>query len=228
MRESTYFPKLCLIQAATAGACALFDPLALPDLATAVEFSRRSSPHQGAARGAPGPGSDVGRDARPRSSADRSSIRRSPQRCSAIRRRSATARCRRPPRATLDKGHTRTDWSRRPLEPGTIAVRGRRRALSRAALSELCARRWKRPAAREWLYEETRGSSKGRPPSHRPEGAWKRLKGLDRLRPDSAPPQAAGAMARRSGDQTRQAARLDPGGRRLARDRGTHAGELLE
>src|SRR5687768_4856635 len=32
MRESTYFPKLCLIQAATSHACAVLDPLALPDL----------------------------------------------------------------------------------------------------------------------------------------------------------------------------------------------------
>jgi ribonuclease D len=32
MRESTYFPKLCLIQAATTDACAVLDPLALPEL----------------------------------------------------------------------------------------------------------------------------------------------------------------------------------------------------
>ena len=38
MRESTYFPKLCLIQAATADACVLIDPLALPDLQPLWQF----------------------------------------------------------------------------------------------------------------------------------------------------------------------------------------------
>ena len=57
---------------------------------------------------------------------------------------------------TLAKGHTRTDWSRRPSERGTVAVRGRRRALSRAAVCRICATRWKRPAACDWLYEDTR------------------------------------------------------------------------
>src|SRR5262249_38093105 len=32
MGESTYFPKLCLIQAASADFCTVIDPLALPDL----------------------------------------------------------------------------------------------------------------------------------------------------------------------------------------------------
>src|ERR1700754_1163347 len=32
MRESTYYPLLCLVQAATADACVLIDPLAVKDL----------------------------------------------------------------------------------------------------------------------------------------------------------------------------------------------------
>lgn len=38
MRESTYFPKLCLIQAATATHCVLIDPLALTELQPLWDF----------------------------------------------------------------------------------------------------------------------------------------------------------------------------------------------
>lgn len=38
MRESTYFPKLCLIQAAVPDAVAVLDPLTLPDLAPLWQF----------------------------------------------------------------------------------------------------------------------------------------------------------------------------------------------
>src|SRR5687767_6825241 len=38
MRESTYYPMLCLIQAATADACVIIDPLAVKDLQPLWEF----------------------------------------------------------------------------------------------------------------------------------------------------------------------------------------------
>ena len=56
MRESTYFPKLCLIQAANSGACAVLDPLTLPDLAPLWQFlaDRRRTKVLHAARQAQG------------------------------------------------------------------------------------------------------------------------------------------------------------------------------
>jgi len=38
MRESTYFPRLCLVQAATADHCVLIDPLAIADLSALWSF----------------------------------------------------------------------------------------------------------------------------------------------------------------------------------------------
>ena len=101
-----------------------------------------------------------------------------------IRRRSATASLVAERLGhTLAKGHARTDWTRRPLSAGAAAVRRRRRALSRAAVS----RSARRAAARGTARLAVRGDSRARadPSLYRtePEDAWRRLKGLDRLQP---------------------------------------------
>ena len=187
MRESTYFPKLCLVQMAAPGPsgstlCVLVDPLALPDLQPLWDFlndrSRIKVLHAArqdlevlmvAMRGAlHGPIFDT-------------------QIAAALLGQPAqigygalvAARLDR----QLEKGHTRTDWSRRPLSPEQLQYaeddvrylvplyQNLRDALEQAGRTS-------------WLYEETRELEQ--PSLHRtePEAAWKRLKGLDRLRPE--------------------------------------------
>lgn len=183
MRESTYFPKLCLIQAATVNACVLFDPLALPDLQPLWNFlnDRRRIKVLHAAR----------QDLEVMSVAMRDSTLSGPifdtQIAGALLGHPAqigyaalvAARV----GQTLDKGHTRTDWSRRPLSMEQLQyaeddVRylvplyvNLRDALEQAGRTQ-------------WLYEDTHELED--PSLHRtePEAAWKRLKGLDRLRPE--------------------------------------------
>lgn len=183
MRESTYFPKLCLIQAATAGACVLFDPLALPDLQPLWNFlnDRRRIKVLHAAR----------QDLEVMSVAMRGTTLTGPifdtQIAAALLGHPAqigygalvTARL----GQTLDKGHTRTDWSRRPLSQEQLQyAEDDVRYLVPLYLNlrdalELGGRT-------QWLYEDTRELED--PALHRtePEAAWKRLKGLDRLRPE--------------------------------------------
>lgn len=183
MRESTYFPKLCLIQAATVDACVLFDPLALPDLQPLWNFlnDRRRIKVLHAAR----------QDLEVMSVAMRDTVLGGPIFDTQI----AAALLGYPAQIgygalvaarlgqTLDKGHTRTDWSRRPLSMEQLQyaeddVRylvplyvNLRDALEQAGRTQ-------------WLYEDTRELED--PELHRtePEAAWKRLKGLDRLRPE--------------------------------------------
>jgi ribonuclease D len=188
MRESTYFPKLCLLQIAApepggAGAfCALIDPLAVPDLQPLWNFlnDRRRIKVLHAARqdlevllvamrvALAGPIFDT-------------------QIAAALLGHPAQigygALVAERLGQQLEKGHTRTDWSRRPLSPEQIQyaeddVRylvplylNLRDALEEAGRTQ-------------WLYEETRELEL--PSLHRtePEAAWKRLKGLDRLRPE--------------------------------------------
>jgi len=182
MRESTYFPKLCLVQMATPTHCALIDPLALPDLQPLWDFlndpSRIKVLHAArqdlevlsvAMRGAlAGPIFDT-------------------QIAAALLGHPAQIGYGALVAARLDhqleKGHTRTDWSRRPLSPAQLQYaeddvrylvplyQNLRDALEAAGRTQ-------------WLYEETRELES--PALHRtePEAAWKRLKGLDRLRPE--------------------------------------------
>jgi ribonuclease D len=183
MRESSYFPRLCLIQAATPTHCVLFDPLALSDLQPLWNFlnDRRRIKVLHAAR----------QDLEVLSVAMRDATLNGPifdtQIAAALLGHPAqigygalvTARL----GQTLDKGHTRTDWARRPLSVEQLQYaeddvrylvplyQNLRDALERAGRTH-------------WLYEDTRELE--HPALHRtePEAAWKRLKGLDRMRPE--------------------------------------------
>lgn len=182
MRESTYFPKLCLLQAATAEHCVLIDPLALPDLTPLWNFlnERRRVKVLHAAR----------QDLEVLSLAMGTTLNGpifDTQIAAALLGHPAqigygalvAARL----GQQLDKGHTRTDWARRPLSTEQLQyaeddVRylvplylNLRDALDQAGRTQ-------------WLYEDTRELED--PALHRtePEVAWKRLKGLDRLRPE--------------------------------------------
>lgn len=187
MRESTYFPKLCLVQMAAPAPdgttrCALIDPLAVPDLQPLWDFlnDRGRIKVLHAAR----------QDLEVLSVAMRGALN-GPIFDTQI----AAALLGQPAQIgygalvaaqlghQLEKGHTRTDWSRRPLSPEQLQYaeddvrylvplyQNLRDALDAAGRIQ-------------WLYEETRELES--PSLHRtePEAAWKRLKGLDRLRPE--------------------------------------------
>lgn len=182
MRESTYFPKLCLVQLATPTHCALVDPLAVPDLQPLWDFlnDRARIKVLHAAR----------QDLEVLSVAMRGALN-GPIFDTQI----AAALLGLPAQIgygalvasrlgqQLEKGHTRTDWSRRPLSADQLQYaeddvrylvplyQNLRDALEEAGRTP-------------WLYEETRELEL--PSLHRtePDAAWKRLKGLDRLRPE--------------------------------------------
>lgn len=182
MRESTYFPKLCLIQAANSSACAVLDPLTLPDLAPVWQFlaDRRRTKVLHAARqdlevlatatrdpAAPGPIFDTQIAA---------ALLGYPAQIgygSLVTERLGH---------TLPKGHTRTDWSRRPLTPEQLQyAEDDVRYLVPLYLDLQAALQ---AAGRlEWLYEETRELEGLDLHGTDPDAPWRRLKGLERLQP---------------------------------------------
>jgi ribonuclease D len=182
MRESTYFPKLCLIQAANSAACAVLDPLTLPDLTPLWQFlaDRRRTKVLHAAR----------QDLEVLATARRDSIVPGPIFDTQI----AAALLGYPAQIgygslvaerlghTLAKGHTRTDWTRRPLTPEQLQyAEDDVRYLVPLYLDLLDALR---TAGRlEWLYEETRELEGLDLQGADPDAAWRRLKGLERLQP---------------------------------------------
>jgi ribonuclease D len=182
MRESTYFPKLCLIQAANSGACAVLDPLTLPDLAPLWQFlaDRRRTKVLHAAR----------QDLEVLATARRDSAVPGPIFDTQI----AAALLGYPAQIgygslvaerlghTLAKGHTRTDWTRRPLTPEQLQyAEDDVRYLVPLYLDLLDALQ---AAGRlEWLYEETRELEGLDLQGADPDAPWRRLKGLERLPP---------------------------------------------
>jgi ribonuclease D len=182
MRESTYFPKLCLIQAANSRACAVLDPLTLPDLAPLWQFlsDRRRTKVLHAAR----------QDLEVLATATRDSTVPGPIFDTQI----AAALLGHPAQIgygslvaerlghTLAKGHTRTDWTRRPLAPEQLQyAEDDVRYLVPLYLDLRAALQ---AAGRlEWLYEETRKLEGLDLHGADPDAAWRRLKGLDRLQP---------------------------------------------
>jgi ribonuclease D len=189
MRESTYYPLLCLIQAATPDGCAIIDPLALKDLQPFWDFlddPRRmkvlhaarqdlevlsQAPRSGVAIPAngkiPGPIFDT---------------------------QLAAAFLGHPAQIgygnlvaerlghSLAKGHARTDWTRRPLSSEQLEyaaddVRYLVPLYADLRGSLIAAGRL------EWLEEETRKLEDPSIFRTEPDDAWRRLKGLDRLKP---------------------------------------------
>jgi ribonuclease D len=190
MRERTYHPQLCLVQIGTESDCHLIDPLAGLDLAPLHELLRDRSKLKilHAARQdievlllsggeVPGPIFDT---------------------------QVAAAFLGFPPQvgyaelvarqlgASIDKGQTRTDWSRRPLTPAQLAYAAddvrHLLTLHTEMQGALVAR-----GRAEWFAEEIAGYEN--PALYRtdPAQAWRRLKGLNRLRPNEQ--SAARALA---------------------------------
>jgi ribonuclease D len=180
MRESTYHPQLCLVQIGTESDCCLIDPLARLDLEPLHELLQDRSKLKilHAARqdlevlhlsggSVPGPLFDT---------------------------QVAAALLGFPPQVgyaelvarqlghSIDKGQTRTDWSRRPLTPAQLAYAAddvrHLLTLHTDLQASLAAK-----GRVAWMAEEA--ATYENPALYRtdPAAAWRRLKGLNRLQP---------------------------------------------
>jgi ribonuclease D len=190
MRERSYFAQLCLIQIATDSDCVLVDPLGGLELSPLFELlaerSRLKVLHAArqdlevlfqAGGSLPGPVFDT---------------------------QVAAALLGFPPQVgyadlvarqlghSIDKGQTRTDWSRRPLSPEQLAYAVDDVHHLLQLHTELAASLEKRGRA-SWVLADTAGLED--PALYRTEAgdAWRRLKGLPRLKPRQQ--QAARALA---------------------------------
>lgn len=180
MRERTYFPQLCLVQVASDSDCYLVDPLAGLDLAPllAVLCDRTKPKILHAARQdleallnaggrVPGPVFDT---------------------------QVAAALLGLPPQVgyadlvarqlghSIDKGQTRTDWSRRPLSDAQLAYAADDVHHLLGLQAELAAALEAQGRA-GWHAEECAALEDPALYRTEPTDAWRRLKGLGRLRP---------------------------------------------
>ncbi|MFO1395038.1 MAG: ribonuclease D [Steroidobacteraceae bacterium] len=180
MRERTYFPQLCLLQVAADADCFLVDPLAGLDLgalhALLADRSKLKILHaarqdlevlQLGGRAVPAPVFDT---------------------------QVAAAMLGFPPQAgyaelvarqlghSIDKGQTRTDWSRRPLTPEQLAYAADDVHHLLALHSELAAALTARGRA-AWVAEDAAALEDPGLYRTEPADAWRRLKGLGRLKP---------------------------------------------
>jgi ribonuclease D len=180
MRESTYYPQLCLVQIATDADCFLVDPLAGLDLeafhALLADRSKLKILHaarqdlevlQLGGRRVPAPVFDT---------------------------QVAAALLGYPPQAgyaelvarqlghSIDKGQTRTDWSRRPLTPEQLAYAADDVHHLLQLHSELGAALEAKGRA-AWLAEDAVALEDASLYQTEPTAAWRRLKGLARLKP---------------------------------------------
>ncbi len=180
MREKTYYPQLCLVQVATDSDCFLIDPLAGLELgslhAVLAERSKLKILHaarqdlevlQLGGRPVPAPVFDT---------------------------QVAAAMLGFPPQAgyaeivarqlghSIDKAQTRTDWSRRPLTPEQLAYAADDVHHLLQLHAELAAALEARGRA-AWLVEDAVALEDVALYRTEPAEAWRRLKGLGRLKP---------------------------------------------
>lgn len=189
MRESTYFPRLCLVQAATADHCVLIDPLAIADLGALWDFllDRRRLKVLHAARQDMETLSLAIAHARPGSEPVVPGPLFDTQIAAGLLGHAGQigygglveARL----GHTLSKGQARTDWARRPLKPEQLSYAADDvrylvplyRNLQQA-LEAACRTAW--ADAENAVLEDARLYRT------EPQDAWQRLKGLERLQPD--------------------------------------------
>lgn len=193
LRESTYYPQLCLVQAANSHVCSLIDPLALDNLqplfSLLADRSRVKVLHAARqdlevltlaasqAHGEPLLGGPLFDTPGP-----------------LFDTQVAAALLGLPPQigygdlvarrlgVTLPKGHARTDWSRRPLGEDQLAYAADDVRYLVPLYADLRAA-LEAAGRLEWLEEEMRALENPNLYRVLPEEAWKRLKGLDRLHP---------------------------------------------
>lgn len=189
MRESTYYPGLCLIQAAANDGCIVIDPLALTDLQPLWQFladrkrvkvlhaARQdlevlslsmSRPLEADGLPIPGPIFDTQIAA---------ALLGSPAQIgygNLVTERLGH---------TLPKGQTRTNWAQRPLTAEQLEYAAD--DVRFLAPLYLNLRDALQAAGRlHWLDEEVQELEDRRMYRVEPDDAWRRLKGLDRLRPE--------------------------------------------
>jgi len=192
MRERTYYASLCLIQAATPDACAIIDPLAGMDLQPLWTFlndrSRLKVLHSGRQD------LEVLTQAMAASSVD------DPTSVAAVPgplfdTQVAAALLGSPAQVgyatliaervghSLPKAHTRTDWSRRPLSAEQLEYAADDVRYLVPLYLDLQAALSARGRT-QWQSEEADDMEDPALYRIEPADAWRRLKGLDRLRPD--------------------------------------------
>lgn len=181
MRESTYYPQLCLVQAANSRTCELLDPLALPTLEPFLTLlaDRTRTKILHAARqdlevlGLAGDRPPAGPIFDTQIAAALLGLPAQIGYGDLVSRRLGI---------TLAKGHARTDWTRRPLSDEQLAYAADDVRYLVPLYEDL--RDGLIAAGRlEWHDEENLVLEN--PALYRvlPEDAWKRLKGLERLEP---------------------------------------------
>lgn len=182
MRESTYFPKLCLLQLATLEHCAIVDPLSHVDLQPLWDFlaqpARVKVLHSGR------------QDLEVLSLAGGNALLNGPFFDTQI----AAGLLGAPAQVgfgtlvaeklghSLSKGHTRTDWTRRPLSADQLEYA----ADDVRYLAPLYLKlRDELEQAQRVAWEQEESAELSQPALYRtdPDAAWRRLKGLDRLAP---------------------------------------------
>jgi ribonuclease D len=179
LRERTYRAQLCLVQVATADEALCIDPLALADLAPfarvlaadgvlkVMHASRQDLEVLLPVAGLPRPVFDT------QIAASLTGLPAQVGYAEAVRRFLGP---------TLDKSHTRTDWSRRPLSAEQLeyALDDVRYLLPLAARLQ---EELERLGRLEWLHEELATLADLRALTVAPEDAWLRLRGLRALDP---------------------------------------------
>jgi ribonuclease D len=179
LRERTYRAQLCLVQVATPDEALCIDPLALADLAPFAQVlaadgvlkvmhaSRQDLEVLLPVAGLPRPVFDT------QIAASLTGLPAQVGYAEAVRRFLGP---------TLDKSHTRTDWSRRPLSAEQLeyALDDVRYLLPLAARLQ---EELERLGRLEWLHEELATLADLRALTVAPEDAWLRLRGLRALDP---------------------------------------------
>lgn len=191
VRERTYYPKLCLVQVAAGDSIALIDPLAIADprtLAMALADPRRPKLLHAARQDIeallPLTGTPLAPVFDTQIAAALLGFASQVGYADLVRQLLGVE---------LAKGHARTDWARRPLSPEQLAYA----ADDVRYLPELAALLEERLAAsgrRAWMEEESAALADISLYRVEPADAWRRLKGLERMRP--AAQAALSALAR--------------------------------
>ena len=190
VRERTYYPRLCLLQASSGGQIVLVDTLAIADggaLAPLLSDSARPKLLHAARQDIEALLPLTGRPLAP--------VFDTQQAASLLGFPAQVGYgelVRQVLGIELPKGHARTDWTRRPLSPEQLAYAADD-VRHLPALAEALAARLVAAGRRAWLDEESAALDDLGLYRVDPAEAWRRLKGADRL--DDAAFAAARALA---------------------------------
>ena len=171
LRESTYYPKLCVLQMASVDEAVVVDALA-PGIELAPLFELMADPSAWSRCSTPPARTSRSAGTRPRSSRRRCSTPRSPRWCWATANSiSYDQLVQRITGDTLDKSSRFTDWTRRPLTEAQLTTRSSDVTHLRDVYMKLSADLEKRGRA-EWLRRRDARADLAR---HLPDGARARL-----------------------------------------------------